>query len=297
MLDRRLLEYLAVTAEEGSIGGAARALQLSQPTVSHQIRRLEQLTGLTLFERRHDGVTLTRDGVAVLDGAHDVLAAHRRLDAVVADLRAGHTDQIDLGLIENVPPRLLAALLAELASTLPGVRIDTSVRSTPDNVVAVRTAVLDAAIVRGPLEPDAALRFTLLAERHLGVLLPDGHRLAASDHVDAGDLAAEPLLMYPRTWAPQAYDRHARALAAVGVDLTAARASHNVAQTAGFVDAGLGLALVADGWFSQAVGLQWRPLVGVELVDSHHLVTRGGRRLPRVARAVHAAAEVAGASR
>ena len=293
MIDARLLSYLAATAEAGSIGAAARELHVTQPTLSHQIRKLEALTGLTLFDRHHAGVSLTEDGVAVLAAAQTVLRSHHELDRVIADRRQDHTQTLSLGLIENVPAAVLTALLAGLRERAPSLRVDTVAQSTPDNLTGVRTATLDAAIVRGPIDLDRTTRATTIWRRPVGVLMRSDHRFAGRDTIDVELLREEPLIAFPRAWAPDAFDHDAAVLADHGVNLQAATSSHNVAQTTGFVGAGVGISLVTDGWFSGAVGLEWRPLTGVELTVSLHLVTRSASRLPRNLRAVHDAAKAA----
>lgn len=291
MVEIRLLEYLATTAEAGSIGAAARRLHVAQPTLSHQIRRLERETGLTLFHRHHAGVSLTDDGVAVLAAARDVIDAHHRLGLVVADRQQGRVDSITLGLVENVPAVSLTTLLAELRGRITEVRIETTMQSTPDNVAAVRSALIDAAVVRGPVDLDRALRQTTIAHHEIGVLLTVDDPLAAMDVIPGTALVDRALITFPREWAPDAYDTHKAALAAVGVDLDRATPSYNVAQTAGFVTAGLGAAFVSRDWFTDAASAVWRPLADVELVTTFAVITRNASRLPRLLRAIHAAAE------
>ena len=290
MIDHRLLDYLATTAEAGSIGAAARQLHITQPTLSHQIRKLEAVTGLTLFDRHHAGVSLTEDGVALLAAAQDVLRAQRSLDRVIADRRQERTQAMSLGLVENVPADVLTTLLGGLRDRVPDLRIDTVAQSTPDNLTAVRTATLDAAIVRGPIDLDRTIRSTRLWSRPVGLLVRRDHRLAELDVVPVAELRTEAIIGFPRAWAPEAFDHDAALLADHGIDLTAATSSHNVAQTTGFVTAGVGVSLVTDGWFSGAADLVWRPLDGIALEASLDLITRSASRLPRNLRAAHAAA-------
>ncbi|MEM9463767.1 MAG: LysR family transcriptional regulator [Actinomycetota bacterium] len=293
MIDPRLLEYLATTAEAGSIGAAARRLHITQPTLSHQIRKLETLTGLTLFDRHHAGVSLTDDGVALLAAAQDVLRAHRHLDRVVADRRREHSQELSLGLVENVPASVLSSLLSGLRDRAPKLRVDTIAQSTPDNLTAVRTATLDAAIVRGPIALDRTIEATPIWLRPVGLLLRTDHPLAELDEIPVHRLRDEALITFPRRWAPEAFDHDAAVLAEHGIDLAAATSSHNVAQTTGFVGAGIGVSLVTDGWFSGAAELTWRPLGEVALTVSLHLVTRSAARLPRPLRSLHDAAAAA----
>jgi DNA-binding transcriptional LysR family regulator len=91
-----LLAFVTV-AHEGSVSRAAEALNLTQPAVSHQLKRLGEETGLTLFERGPRGLHLTKDGAALIDKAEAVLnaltefhhSARRRLGRVSGTLKIG----------------------------------------------------------------------------------------------------------------------------------------------------------------------------------------------------------------
>ena len=114
--------FLAI-ARSGSLGGAARALQISHPTVGRRLRALEEQTGQTLFQRNNDGMMLTDAGNAVLRFAEEMeanaLALERRL--------ACESDQLE-GIVRissaewfasHVLPPVLEALLREYPLVVP----------------------------------------------------------------------------------------------------------------------------------------------------------------------------------
>src|SRR6266849_2520466 len=74
-LELRHLRYLVAVADAGTFTRAAERLFIAQPTLSQQIRRLEQIVGTPLLHRRRDGVRLTAAGAVLLDAARDVLSA------------------------------------------------------------------------------------------------------------------------------------------------------------------------------------------------------------------------------
>jgi LysR family transcriptional regulator, nitrogen assimilation regulatory protein len=107
-MDLRLLHAFIRIAERGSFGGAAEALNATQPTVSRQITALEQEVGSRLFTRHRHGVSLTQAGVLFRDHA---IAALRSLDQAKAEITAqAHepTGTVSLGL----PPSLLKVFSA-----------------------------------------------------------------------------------------------------------------------------------------------------------------------------------------
>jgi len=105
-LELRHLRYLVAVADAGTFTRAAERLSIAQPTLSQQIRRLEQIVGTPLLHRRRDGVRLTAAGAVLLDAARDVLAA--------VDHAASQTRQAaGLG-----RPRLRVVLPADLPDSL-----------------------------------------------------------------------------------------------------------------------------------------------------------------------------------
>jgi DNA-binding transcriptional LysR family regulator len=105
-LELRHLRYLVAVADAGTFTRAAEQMFIAQPTLSQQIRQLEQLLGTPLLHRRRDGVLLTAAGAVLLDGARDVLS---RVDHGVSQTRqAAGLDR----------PRLRIALPADLPDSL-----------------------------------------------------------------------------------------------------------------------------------------------------------------------------------
>jgi DNA-binding transcriptional LysR family regulator len=119
-LELRHLRYLVAVADAGTFTRAAEQMFIAQPTLSQQIRQLEQLLGTPLLHRRRDGVLLTAAGAVLLDGARDVLS---RVDHGVSQTRqAAGLDR----------PRLRIALPADLPDSL-AVRTASRLRSAADS--------------------------------------------------------------------------------------------------------------------------------------------------------------------
>jgi len=85
-MELRHLRYFAAVADAGSFTHAAEQMFIAQPTLSQQIRRLEQIVGTPLLQRRREGLRLTPAGTVLLDASHAVLAA-TGLDVHLHDLR------------------------------------------------------------------------------------------------------------------------------------------------------------------------------------------------------------------
>ena len=150
MIDTRMLRYFVAIAQAGSIGAAAEALYLAQPSLSQQLRKFERHVGYDLFVRSPRGVSLTEHGSALLPLARAAVDAAERFDRVAAERRAAAERTVRLASSPNLPRRLLAQLIN---AAQPAVRIQLvpELTTDPDRLDALRRGHVDAAIVRGPI--------------------------------------------------------------------------------------------------------------------------------------------------
>lgn len=146
-LDIRLLRYFAVVAEENNMSRAAQRLFMSQPPLSRHIRQLEERLGVTLFERHSKGLTLTNDGVRVLEIIRPLLAQQEKTYQALSQLAQTEAKSLRLGLTTAFEQGVFAALEAQIDVSLQIIR-----HSSPELVRQVRRGKLDAALVALPLE-------------------------------------------------------------------------------------------------------------------------------------------------
>lgn len=110
-LNYQHLHYFWIAAREGSVTGAARRLHRSQPTVSAQVRALEDAIGTRLFERVGRRVELTEAGRIALDYAEEIFGLGRELGATLAGRPTGRPIRLAVGIADTLPKRLVASLL------------------------------------------------------------------------------------------------------------------------------------------------------------------------------------------
>ncbi|SNT62289.1 DNA-binding transcriptional regulator, LysR family [Asanoa hainanensis] len=170
-VDIRRLEHFVAVVEHGSVSGAAAALHVAQPSLSQSIRALERELGVTLFDRRHRGLSLTTDGKALLD------PARRVLDDVTAARAAVHDPDVPaLGVLNLAVHDMLAVELTEVLADLRHARPDLSTRlfAARDEDDVVRLLVdghCDVALTYLPVRhPD--LRGHVLGTRDVSLILP-----------------------------------------------------------------------------------------------------------------------------
>jgi DNA-binding transcriptional LysR family regulator len=186
-LELRLVRYFTVVAEHGHFGRAAEALRVAQPSVSRQIRRLEQQVGARLFDRTPRGTTLTEAGEVFLPRARALLrsaadaAAHTRAAARPSRFTVGYTTTL-----------IVTPAVRELRRRCPEAEV-TAVHLGWD---AARAALLDhrvdAVVTRLPLATDG-LEVAVLYDEPRVLMVPLDHRLAGKESVTLDDIADEPM--------------------------------------------------------------------------------------------------------
>lgn len=172
--DLRSLETLLAVAEHGSIGAAARALDMRQPSVTDRLQRLERHLHLDLVRRTARGSTLTTEGAAVADWAREVIAASDRLESSVAALQARHDSQLRVAASLTIAEYLVPRWLTELTRTAP----DTSVSLRMGNSAQVADDVLHDEADIGFVETSTiptGLHTRTFAHDHLVVVVAADH--------------------------------------------------------------------------------------------------------------------------
>jgi len=118
-LTLRDLQYLVAVADHEHFGRAAAACNVSQPALSAQIRKIEDVLGVQLFERTNRRVTITPSGKAVSDQARVVLEEAAKIGGITRSAQEPLAGPLRLGAIATVGPYLLPHLLAPLRKRYP----------------------------------------------------------------------------------------------------------------------------------------------------------------------------------
>ncbi len=193
-MELRHLRYFVAVAEEGSLTLAAeRRLHTAQPSLSRQIRDLEQEVGAELLTRGARGVDLTPAGRAFLDHARLALAQVEA--AQEAARRAAHPEKqsFAVGFLSGHELEWLGDAMRILQDELPNIEVNISSNHSPALADALVRGKLDIAFLRVEKDkPD--LVYKLLRQEPLVVVMPSDHRLAAQAAIAPQDLAGETFL-------------------------------------------------------------------------------------------------------
>lgn len=154
-----------VTAEEGSLSAAARALGMAQPTLGRQVDGLEQELGIALFERSGRGLTLTPSGLELLAHVRDMGAAAGRVSLTALGQSQALEGTISISASETYAAVLLPPIIAKLRREEPGIQVEIVVSNHASDLMR-READIAIRNFR-PTEPDLIAKKIGMADAHL----------------------------------------------------------------------------------------------------------------------------------
>ena len=190
-MELRHLRYFVAVAEVGSLSVAAeRRLHTSQPSLSRQIRGLEDEVGAQLLTRSARGVELTPAGRTFLDHARLVLAQVEAAGEAARRVAHPAKPRFVMGFLTGHELTWMPEAFRILRDELPNIDVTISSQYSPPLANALLKGTIDAAFLR-PEQGFPELAFRPLVKEPLVVILPGDHRLAALQAVSPQDLVGE----------------------------------------------------------------------------------------------------------
>jgi LysR family hca operon transcriptional activator len=242
-MDLRHLRYFVAVAEEGSLTVAAeKRLHTAQPSLSRQMRDLEAELGCELMIRGAKGIELTAAGRVLLDHARVVLLQIEA--AKEATRRAAQPAEASfvLGFLTGYEFEWLSAVIAIIRDHLPNTEVVILSQSSPDLADGLMRGKIDLAFLRHERNAPG-VKFTLLRNEPLIVLMPADHRLAVRDAVRSEDIVDEQLIGVPADKSPALRAVTDAYGARLGIDLTPDYNVDNISMMMSLVASTGGIAL------------------------------------------------------
>lgn len=193
-MNLRDLRYLVALADERHFGKAAERCFVSQPTLSAQIRKLEEYLGVPLVERQPRRVALTATGGKIVQRARLLL---QEADAIVEMAKIDRdplAGPLKLALIPTVGPYLLPHIVGRLRRELPRLKLMLYEYQTEQLLERLRAGEIDVGILALPVVMDG-LEAAPLYDEPFVLAVPASHALAERDRVKVEDLRGETLLL------------------------------------------------------------------------------------------------------
>jgi len=188
------LRYLVAVADCRHFGRAAERCFVSQPTLSAQLKKLEQVLGVQLVERAPHNVSLTAAGEEIVARARRILEASEEVVALARTQRDPLAGKLRVALLPTIGPYLLPTVAPAIRKVLPRLELRLYEYRTAPMLEKLRAGELDVGILALPVDL-AGLEARELYSEAFNVALPERHPLSARQSVRIGDLKGETLLL------------------------------------------------------------------------------------------------------
>lgn len=193
-MNLRDLQYLVAVADHLHFGKAAQYCHVSQPTLSMQLKKLEEYLGVQLFERTNKNVMLTVIGSEIAARARFILEEAEQIRSTAKFAGDPFAGEIRLGVFPTPAPYLLPQLMPTLKPAFPKLNVLLIEEKTPALVRLLRHGEIDYALLAMPVHEDGFSVETLFREEFL-LAVSTSHRLAKRQSVTIDDMRNETMLL------------------------------------------------------------------------------------------------------
>lgn len=194
---RQLLLLIAID-DERNIHRAAEALCMTQPAASKQLRDLEDMLGIALFERMPRGMEPTIYGESMIRHARMALTSLARAHEDIVALKSGLAGQVDVGSVMTPALRLLPRAITRIKQQVPQLRIGVQVEASNELLERLERGTLDFLLARiTSFHDHASLQYEELAPEPVVAVVRAGHPLAARRDLNLRELAQAPWITPP----------------------------------------------------------------------------------------------------
>jgi DNA-binding transcriptional LysR family regulator len=242
-MEMRHLRYFVAVAESLHFGQAAARLQIAQPSLSHQIRQLEDELQTRLLQRTKRRVELTDAGRSFLEEARDILARADRAAVIARRMGRSDAQRFRVGVGFCMDQSDVAAAVGRYNARHRDVQVELKTMSVPSQLVALRDGRLDVGFVRPPVS-DPTLRSETVVREPFIVALPLNHRLGRKPRMPLSALANEPFVLPPRETVPVFHDIVLRLCREAGFVPHAPHEADHLQMIVAMIAAGAGVGLV-----------------------------------------------------
>lgn len=184
------LRILKAVATEKNFTKAAKLLYISQPSLSKQIKALEQNLGIMILNRENNKISLTENGTVFLQYAERILALCEESCRAIIDLKNGERGNLTVGASQTIGTYLMPRVLALFAQTYPQINLNVQVSSTRIIAKNLRNREIDIAVVGGeiPEELKKNLNIEDFVEDEFSLIVSKSHPFAAKKKITKKDL-------------------------------------------------------------------------------------------------------------
>ncbi|SPJ32395.1 LysR family transcriptional regulator [Kushneria phyllosphaerae] len=274
-LNLRMLEQYVAVAEERHFHRAARSLNMSQPPLTHAIRKLEQTLDVVLIERGQRVLGLTTAGQTFLEEAKRTLEQATHAVSITRDMAAGRTGTVRLGYVGSALYGRLPDILSNFRHSFADIRLELHEATTAAQLAALREERLDVGILIPPLTDANDLDLSDFDQDRLCMALPAHHPLTKGGGPALEALADEPFILWPMREGRGFHLQVFRLCAHAGFVPTVVQEAYGMHAVLSLVAAGAGVSIVPEsmqGFRSDRI--RYYPIPGPQSVFALMLAIR-----------------------
>jgi LysR family hca operon transcriptional activator len=242
-MDSRYLKYFVAVAEDLNFTKAAERLHTVQPSLSQQIKRLEEMVGVPLFHRFKHRVSLTEAGRVFLEDSNRILRDVEKAFSRARQAAKAESGQMSIGFIPGTEMKVFPQLLPRLRAAMPDCDLSLRSLTSPQQLVALLNHELNLGFLRGPI-PFPEIDTRVVFRDEILLAMPAGHELSRLRRVPLERLATCRFLRVSRDVAPTFHDLTLSILEQAGVASSHLLDSENALTSISGVASGMGLALL-----------------------------------------------------
>lgn len=242
-LELRHLNYFKILATELHYRRASELLFISQSALSQQIKQLEQILKVTLFDRSNKKVVLTDAGTLFY---RDVQQVMNKLETAVVHLKLykeGNTGQIGIGFVASAMESVLPSLLKKFNTDCPNIKFQLDELSNSDQLVALQNESVDLGFMRSNHLPEGFTSQKVYTET-FSLVLPENHPMVKAKFKHIGQLKDEFFILFPNEQSQLYYQQILSLCADQGFAPKVAHRSIHAPTIFRLVENGMGLSII-----------------------------------------------------
>ncbi|MBQ7744056.1 MAG: LysR family transcriptional regulator [Ruminococcus sp.] len=254
-MEFRVLQYFLAVTREGNISAAAQSLNLSQPSLSRQLKDLEEELGAKLFIRGNRRIELTEEGLILRKRAGEIMQLVELTESEISEVKNNISGTLSIGAGESLSMHRITEVFRRLKENYPDIRLNVVSGDTEDLQDRLDRGLLDFALIFTDFDRNAYHHLTLEEKEIFGVIMRRDDALAEKEYITVKDLYDKPLIVSRANGLDIFSGSQARRLQVA--------ATYNLLYNASLmVEDGIGVAISFDGLVdtSENSSLCFRPL-------------------------------------
>ena len=249
------MQYFLAVTREGNISAAAQSLNLSQPSLSRQLKDLEDELGARLFIRGNRHIELTEEGLILRKRAGEIMQLVELTESEISEVKNNISGTLSIGAGESLSMHRITEVFRRLKENYPDIRLNVVSGDTEDLQDRLDRGLLDFALIFTDFDRNAYHHLTLEEKEIFGVIMRRDDALAEKEYITVKDLYDKPLIVSRANGLDIFSGSQARKLQVA--------ATYNLLYNASLmVEDGIGVAISFDGLVdtSENSSLCFRPL-------------------------------------